>query len=138
MDPSMLSPPAETSDAPAVPNETNPQSYLSKLIGHIPRAYENVFSLERGLDDDDSDDDVAKDMDYSQEGQLRVLLTREGKLTLHQPWRFSLIVKLFGKVFELQYFAQRLKSLWKPSGNMDCVDLGNGFFLVTFNTIADF
>ncbi|XP_031381852.1 uncharacterized protein LOC116196325 [Punica granatum] len=139
MDSSMPSHPSNVpSEVTALPQDTNTKSYLSKLVGHVPGAYENIFSLERALDDDDSDDDVAEEMDEPPAGQLRVLLTREEKQRLRQPWRSSLIVKLFGKSFELQYFTQRLISLWNPSGNMDCVDLGYGFFLVTFNTRADF
>ncbi|PKI46805.1 hypothetical protein CRG98_032802 [Punica granatum] len=77
-------------------------------------------------------------MNSSQEGQLRVLLTGEEKQNLQQPWRSSLIVKLFEISFELHYFTQRLKSQWNPSRNMDCVDLGYSFFVVTSNTRAGF
>ncbi|PKI35272.1 hypothetical protein CRG98_044335 [Punica granatum] len=128
----------DTSDVLPASKEAHSQSNLTKLVGHIPGAYENIFCLERGLEDDDFDDDVVEDMDSSQEGQLCVLLTREEKQNLQQPWRSSLIVKLFGKSFELQYFTRRIKSLWNPSRNMECVDLGYGFFLVTFNNRSDF
>ncbi|OWM80165.1 hypothetical protein CDL15_Pgr019329 [Punica granatum] len=52
------------------PLNPQPPSYLSKLVGHIPRVFENAFCLERGLDDDDSDDDVAIDMDEEKPGVL--------------------------------------------------------------------
>ncbi|PKI44474.1 hypothetical protein CRG98_035148 [Punica granatum] len=107
--------PPDAPDIPKAPQDANSQTYLSKLVGHISGAYESVFCLERGLQDDDSNDDV-EDMDSSNEGQLHILLTRDEKRSLRQPWRSSLIIKLFGKFFELHYFTQRLKSLWYPSG----------------------
>ncbi|PKI63698.1 hypothetical protein CRG98_015888 [Punica granatum] len=40
-------------------------------------------------------------------------------------------------LLELSYFSQRLRSLWKPGGDMSRVDLGYGFFLVTFSSRED-
>lgn len=110
-----------------------PPSYRDKVAGSLPGAYERAFMLESEYDDD-TDDDVAPE-----EGNEipSVLLTRKEKLEIRAPWRESLIVKLFGKALELSFFKQRLISLWKPTGEMTCVDVGHGFFVISFKEKTD-
>ncbi|PKI42314.1 hypothetical protein CRG98_037285 [Punica granatum] len=119
--------PAEPATCPAGVHVQAP-SYRSKLVGCYPGAFENAFCLERGLLKDELDDDVKDDMESEKPDELWVLLSPEDKRNIRDPWRSSLIVKLFGEAMELHYFSQRLRSLWKPSAEMSCIDLGYGFF----------
>jgi hypothetical protein len=56
---------------------------------------------------------------------------------LWMPWQHAIIVKLLGK--NLGFFAMRdrLKARWKPSGDMDIMDIGHGFFMVKFDLEID-
>ena len=53
-------------------------------------------------------------------------------------WAKGLIVKVYGWSVGFNYLHDRLLSLWKPAGRLDCVDLGNGFFLTRFYLREDF
>ena len=57
---------------------------------------------------------------------------------IRTPWAKALIVKVYGWSVGFNYLHDRLLSLWKPAGRLDCVDLGNGFFLTRFYLREDF
>ena len=57
---------------------------------------------------------------------------------IRTPWAKALIVKVYGWSVGFNYLHNRLLSLWKPAGRLDCVDLGNGFFLTRFYLREDF
>lgn len=59
------------------------------------------------------------------------------KLKIKALWRNSLIVKLGGRPLEYALFLQKLQNLWKPSSGMECVDLGNGYYMITFYNRED-
>lgn len=124
---------AAATDQRSTSYEERRTSYRDKLTGVIPGAYEQAFQIER-FAEDDSDDDIPPEED---DGAPRILLTRQEKLRIRAPWRSSLIVKLTGKTLEHGFFIQKLNNLWKPSGGMDCVDIGNGFLMVTFHNNED-
>lgn len=121
----------EAGQPPSLPPP--PPSYRDKVVGSISGAYERAFMLESDYDDD-TDDDIAPE---EEDGIPSVLLTRKEKLAIRAPWRESLIVKLFGKALELSFFKQRLAALWNPAGEMTCVDIGHGFFVISFQGRRD-
>lgn len=53
---------------------------------------------------------------------------------LEAPWEDALIVKLLGKNIGFIAMRNKLQSLWKPEGDMDIKDLGNGFFMVKIDS----
>ncbi|XP_050264109.1 uncharacterized protein LOC126708362 [Quercus robur] len=59
------------------------------------------------------------------------------KTRIRVPWTNALIVKVFGKTVGYHFLHSRIISLWKPIGRMDCVDLGNDFFLIKFQAKED-
>ena len=44
---------------------------------------------------------------------------------------------MFRKTVGYHFLISRLVSLWKPVGKMECIDLGNDFFLIRFSIIKD-
>lgn len=115
------------------PKEPAP-TYKDKLAGVIPGAFERAFYIEREYEDD-TDDDV--DEEAENEDGPRVLFTRKEKLQIRAPWRESLIVKLYGRALEYRLFRAKLNDLWNPKGNMKCVDVGHGFYIVSFECRED-
>ena len=68
------------------------------------------------------------------EGEVAVKLSRERKRKMRAPWANALIVKVFGKTVGFHFLHSKLLGMWKPIGKLDCVGLGNDFFLVKFST----
>jgi hypothetical protein len=53
------------------------------------------------------------------------------------PWQHAIIVKLLGKNLGFLAMRDRLKALWKLTGEMDVLDVGHGFFMIKFDLEAD-
>ncbi|PHU29410.1 hypothetical protein BC332_01503 [Capsicum chinense] len=60
-------------------------------------------------------------------------LSIEDKLRLYAPWKFSVISKTVGKIFNYEYLRKKLTDLWKLKENITLVDLGLNFFTIKFN-----
>lgn len=56
---------------------------------------------------------------------------------LRLSWQNAVFVKLLGKSIGFLTMKDRLKMIWKPSGGMDTVDVGHGFYMVKFDMEAD-
>jgi hypothetical protein len=109
-------------------------SYKESLLGELPGAYEQAF-FGNGMEDDggiSSDDD--DDIEPPEEGEVVVKFSRELKQRIREPWSTSLIIKVFGRSVGYMFLVNKLKYLWKVTGNFSCVDLGLGFFLVRFDS----
>lgn len=52
------------------------------------------------------------------------------------PWKHAIIVKLLGKTLGFLAMRDRLKALWKLTGDMDVLDIGHGFFMIKFDLEA--
>ncbi|KAL4603343.1 hypothetical protein ACB092_10G117500 [Castanea dentata] len=71
-------------------------------------------------------------------GIAAVNLLGDRKSHIRAPWSYALIVKVAGKTMGYKFISNRLMSLWKPSGRMDCVALGHlrqGFCLWLFGFV---
>lgn len=87
----------------------------------------------------EAEDGVKSDEEVEdlREGLAVVELTRDTKLCIRSPWLRALIIKLYGKTMGLNFLQTKLNFLWKPVGRLDCVDLGNEFYLVRFSLKED-
>ena len=111
-------------------------SFKDKLVGQIPGAFVQAFDLSDQMDAEvDSDDEDPTER--LREGLVAVKLTRETKMRIRDSWSKAIIVKLVGRSMGLNYLHSKLSQLWKPSGRLDCVDLGNDFFLTRFYVKED-
>ena len=81
------------------------------------------------------DDDEAEG--ESREGRVPIKLTKETKIRIRGPWTKAIFVKLVGRMMGFNYIQSKLTQLWKPSGRMDCVNLGYGFFFIRFYAKED-
>lgn len=78
--------------------------------------------------------------------QTQKLVRIKGKMQeLHYPrkrksestWHQTIIVKTFGRKIGFHYLYSRIRAMWKPNGNMECIDLGFDFCLVKFSLAKD-
>lgn len=72
------------------------------------------------------------------QGLAAVKLSKATKLRIRTPWSKALIVKVFGWSMGFNYIYSKLMAPWKPTGRMDCVDLGKAFFLTRFSMKEDY
>ena len=98
-------------------------------MGEIPGAFAKAFDFSDLLDAKAESDDEFSDL---REGLEAVKLSRETKLRIRGPWAQTLIVKLFGRSVGFNFLQSKLNLLWKPTGRIDCVDLGHDFYSVRF------
>lgn len=85
-------------------------------------------------DDIEWDDEV----ETLREGLLALRFTKDLKQRIRTLWAKALIVKVYGRAVGFNYLHNRLLSLWKPVGRLDCVNLGHRFFLTRFYLREDF
>ena len=110
-------------------------SFKDKLVGEIPSAYMQAFSFGDPMKDgEDSDEEV----EALHEGLVAVKFSKDFKQHIHTPWAKAIIVKVYGKSIGFNFLYNRLLSLWKPAGRLDCVALGHGFFLVWLSLKEDY
>jgi hypothetical protein len=53
------------------------------------------------------------------------------------PWQHAIIVKLLGKTLRFFAMRDRLKAIWRLTGDMYIMDIGHGFFMVKFDLEPD-
>lgn len=53
---------------------------------------------------------------------------------LFMPWKDTLVIKLLGKSMSYPMIKQKLKHLWRLLGGDDVMNIGNGYFLVKFDS----
>ncbi|KAF3948626.1 hypothetical protein CMV_025403 [Castanea mollissima] len=110
------------------------RSYKEKLLGEMPGAFEQAFSFGLNMDTEAESDDEFPKLPI---GEKAVTFSGSTKTRIRAPWTNALIVKVFGKTVGYHFLLSRITSLWKPTGRMDCVDLGNDFFLIKFQAKDD-
>nr|XP_023923989.1 uncharacterized protein LOC112035390 [Quercus suber]POE96202.1 uncharacterized protein CFP56_71380 [Quercus suber] len=110
-------------------------SFKDRLIGDIPSAYTQAFSFGETMEDDEESDEEVENL---REGLVAIRFSRGFKKQIQTPWTRALIVKVYGKSVTLSFLHNRLLSMWKPAGRLDCVDLGHGFFLTRFYLRDDY
>nr|POF09398.1 hypothetical protein CFP56_42430 [Quercus suber] len=110
-------------------------SYKEKLIGDIPGAFEQAFNFENVMETE-----VEFDIEEEEEllpGEVVVKLSGDRKAKIRVAWNNGLIVKVFGRTVGYHYLVSKLTSMWKPTGKMDCIALGQDFFLIRFTLNDD-
>ena len=64
-----------------------------------------------------------------------ITVTAEMKRKMARPWQTSDILKLMGKQFGYHALQSRLASIWGPTGNMQFIDIGYGFYIMKFEAL---
>ncbi|CAL1378303.1 unnamed protein product [Linum trigynum] len=72
------------------------------------------------------------------QGEPKVKVSPQLKERLCIPWKRTLVAHLLGRSISYQYMCSQLRWKWKPSGNMEILDLNNSTFLVNFSEEKDY
>ncbi|XP_050280478.1 uncharacterized protein LOC126721484 [Quercus robur] len=78
------------------------------------------------------------DVEDVNKGLLAVNLSSDTRKHIRAKWAHALIVKVFGRSVGFHYLHAKVMNLWKPTGRLDCVDLGKDFFLIRFGLVEDY
>ncbi|KAK9087491.1 hypothetical protein Syun_029885 [Stephania yunnanensis] len=54
-----------------------------------------------------------------------------------EPWQFSVVVKLVGRNIGYRVLCNKIKEMWRPSGDFWVIDLLNNFFMVQLANLGD-
>ncbi|CAN1138934.1 hypothetical protein LINPERHAP2_LOCUS10965, partial [Linum perenne] len=73
-----------------------------------------------------------------EDGVRSLSISKSLKEKLCRPWTNTVVVRLLGKSIGYSYLCHRLRSLWKPAGNMQIIDLDKDCFLVKFGAEHDY
>ena len=71
-------------------------------------------------------------------GLLAVKLSPDRRKKIRSKWAHALIVKVFGRFGGFHFLRNRVMSLWKLAGRLDCVYLGKDYFLMRFGLVEDY
>lgn len=98
-------------------------SYLRKLMGspQQPKVNTTIIHI-------DMEDEIVQEHDNSS----FISLSAEDKTRIYKPWQYSLIIKLIGKKMSHQILKQKLTYIWKPTEDLNLVNLGSDDFLIKF------
>ncbi|KAK9995899.1 hypothetical protein SO802_020585 [Lithocarpus litseifolius] len=69
---------------------------------------------------------------------LTVKLSPKTRKQIRLKWAHALIVKVFGGSVGFHFLRNRVMSLWKLVGRLDCVNLGKHCFLMRFGLVEDY
>ena len=103
-------------------------------MGSISGFYEQAFGFSTTMDEEAESDE---DDDELCEGMAELKVFSKEKARIRAPWSQSIIVKAFGKSVGFVYMSSKLRTMWNPSGRIDCVDIGHDFFLIKFELQID-
>lgn len=70
-------------------------------------------------------------------GVPRLVLTKQERKKLWKPWMRALIVKVIGKSLPYHFLTERLHIRWRVQGDLKVIDVGNGYYVVTFPSWED-
>ena len=108
------------------------ESYEDRLVGAILGAFEQAFGFDCSMQEDLESDN---EEEYSHEGSTKVCFSKEDKIPMRFPWQRALIIKTFGRRMGVSFLVEKVRSMWNPSGGMDCIDSGFDYFLVKFELV---
>lgn len=114
--------------------EGGTKSQKEKLVGEMLGAFEQAFDFESNMETEIKSDDKFIDLPPS---EVAVKLSWERKGKMRAPWANTLIVKVFEKNVGYHFLHSKHLGMWKPIGKMDCVDLGQDFFLIKLSVKED-
>lgn len=110
------------------------RSFKDSILGGDYGVYNKTC---KEKDEPVSDDDEAEQTEDDEDCPT-ITLTKKEKACLRQPWRRTLIIKVWGRSVGYNYLLKRLQMIWKPKASMDLIGLSNGYFLVKFGAEEDY
>lgn len=103
------------------------RSYINSLRTHIPQPIPNLCSLTPIVS-------TSPPPSFNPSTDLFLPLSEEETQPLVTHWSSSLIIKVVGKSFSVDYLFSSLQRIWKCSDSMKLIALGKGFYNVSLQS----
>lgn len=118
--------------------QTPPPSFRDMLRGTAgqPSIHQQLEAMEE--DDEVPDDDLGPEDLEPDDRCPVILLTKEEKKQMRQPWKNSLIIKMFDGNLGYMGLMRRLKKKWNIRGELALTDIGHKYFIARFTNKADY
>ena len=130
-----VSSPEQKGDRSFLPPRTL-RSYKDSLVN--PEGFWQDLTMQDSIHTEETNE-VASDIEDNMDDDIpMILLSKAKKEQIHAPWRSALIIKAFGKSVGFKYMDFKVRSLWKPMRDMQCIDLGSDYFLIRFKLEEDY
>ncbi|XP_019150319.1 PREDICTED: uncharacterized protein LOC109147133 [Ipomoea nil] len=124
----------------------SPQVNSAKIAQNpsLPASYKRALRNYMSLKEDDKvleEEDVSDDESYRGQEDIgcpRIVLTKEEKLRIRRPWRYTLIIRLMGRTVSYSFLLRRLQAIWKSENHMELIDLSHDYYLARFDEQAKY
>ncbi|CAN1160237.1 hypothetical protein LINPERHAP2_LOCUS23192 [Linum perenne] len=127
----LVPPPPSSGGSAASPPPTSPTSYLGALFGETSHQSSSSHGKWICVGENDIVPSITNEV-------RAIQLSKSFKEKLSKPWTNTAVIRLLGKSIGYSYLCQRLKSLWKPTGAMQVIDLDKDCYLVKFSNEHDY
>lgn len=87
-------------------------------------------SSQQEMEGMDVDDSNLQPEEEQSDSESRINLTQEDKRRIYTPWKYSIIIKIFGKKLNHIYLERRLSLIWRLTEEIILIDLGYDYFIV--------
>lgn len=67
-----------------------------------------------------------------------ILSRKKFRNKVNLPWKYSVIVKLFGRTIGFRALQSRIEALWKPKGRWKVIDLENNYYMIQMGNEEDY
>ncbi|XP_019240946.1 PREDICTED: uncharacterized protein LOC109220933 [Nicotiana attenuata] len=68
----------------------------------------------------------------STKGIKVIALSEEDRQRIYEPWKYAIIVKLVGKRMMHHYLQKKIQDLWRPTEDLQMIDLGEDYYIIKF------
>lgn len=89
-------------------------------------------SLDEVSDDDQDTEDEFEDVNPA------ICLTKAKKKEMREPWRRTLVIKIWGRKVGYTYLQRRLQAIWHPREKMEVIAIENDYYVVRFEAEDNF
>nr|XP_016475195.1 PREDICTED: uncharacterized protein LOC107796885 [Nicotiana tabacum] len=127
-------PPDITHENTMVNGVEDKASFKEMLLASNPMNFTNSLTLsENPMEEILPEEGVQEHLiELNTRGIKAITLTEEEKQRIYEPWKFSLIVKLFGKRMLHHYLKKNIQELWRPTKFFSLIDLGDDYYIIKF------
>lgn len=77
-------------------------------------------------------------VEVDKKGRYNLVASAAERSRLHKPWENTLLITLMGKKIGFTILKKKIDSMWARNGFVHLIDIGNEYFLVRFNDLADY
>lgn len=116
--------------------DLQPKSFKAALLRE--QTQDDLDKRSRVFDDSDSEDDMESEEPIQTVSRIRIDFSKEHLKRIRSNWKGCLTVKLLGRNIDFKVLMDRVTKLWNLEGLFTPMDVGLGFYIIRFESKADY